>query len=74
VNRTRAADDFATIRARMEEFRRERERGKPSENETVQQELGGRIPAAASLQMMPKRPSTPRTSISSTNMSRNIPD
>jgi hypothetical protein len=25
VNRTRAADDFATIRARMEELRRERE-------------------------------------------------
>jgi hypothetical protein len=26
VSRTRAADDFATIRARMEELRRERER------------------------------------------------
>jgi len=26
VNRPRAADDFATIRARMEELRRERER------------------------------------------------
>jgi hypothetical protein len=27
VNRPRAADDFATIRARMEELRREREAG-----------------------------------------------
>jgi len=31
VNRPRAADDFATIRARMEELRREREGTKPSE-------------------------------------------
>ena len=33
VNRARAADDFATIRARMEELRREREGTKPSEKE-----------------------------------------
>ena len=33
VNRPRAADDFATIRARMEELRREREGTKPSEKE-----------------------------------------
>jgi hypothetical protein len=33
VNRPRAADDFATIRARMEELRRERERAEPSDKE-----------------------------------------
>ena len=33
VNRPRAADDFATIRARMEELRREREGTKCSEKE-----------------------------------------
>jgi hypothetical protein len=33
VNRPRAADDFATIRARMEELRREREGAKPSEKD-----------------------------------------
>jgi hypothetical protein len=31
MNRPRAADEFATIRARMEELRREREGTKPSE-------------------------------------------
>jgi hypothetical protein len=31
VNRPRVADDFATIRARMEELRREREGAKPSQ-------------------------------------------
>jgi hypothetical protein len=31
VNRPRAADDFATIRARMEELRREREQASKSE-------------------------------------------
>jgi hypothetical protein len=31
VNRPRSADDFATIRARMEELRRERERAQASE-------------------------------------------
>jgi hypothetical protein len=30
VNGPRAADDFATIRARLEELRREREQAKPS--------------------------------------------
>ena len=33
MNRPRAADDFATIRARLEELRREREKGKPSDKE-----------------------------------------
>ena len=33
MNRPRAADDFATIRARMEELRREREGTKASEEE-----------------------------------------
>ena len=33
MNRPRVADDFATIRARMEELRREREGTKPSEKE-----------------------------------------
>jgi hypothetical protein len=33
VNRPRAADDFATIRARMEELRREREGTKPSKKQ-----------------------------------------
>ena len=33
VNRPRAADDFATIRARMEELRREREGAKHSDKE-----------------------------------------
>jgi hypothetical protein len=32
VNRPRAADDFAAIRARMEELRRERERANASES------------------------------------------
>ena len=34
MNRPRAADDFATIRARMEELRRERERAKPKDEDT----------------------------------------
>jgi hypothetical protein len=34
VNRPRAADDFATIRARMEELRREREVTEPSDKDT----------------------------------------
>jgi hypothetical protein len=33
VNRPRAADDFAAIRARMEELRREREGAEPSEKD-----------------------------------------
>ena len=33
MNRPRAADDFATIRARMKELRREREEAKPSDND-----------------------------------------
>jgi hypothetical protein len=33
VNRSRAADDFATIRARMEELRREREGVRASERD-----------------------------------------
>ena len=33
VNRPRAADDFAAIRARMEELRREREGTEPSQKE-----------------------------------------
>ena len=33
MNRPRAADDFTTIRARMEELRREREGTRPSEKE-----------------------------------------
>jgi hypothetical protein len=33
VNRPRAADDFATIRARMEEIRREREGAEPSDKQ-----------------------------------------
>jgi hypothetical protein len=33
VNRPRAADDFATIRARMEELRREREVAQAAEGE-----------------------------------------
>jgi len=32
-HRRRAADDFITIRARMEELRRERDRGQASEGE-----------------------------------------
>jgi hypothetical protein len=33
VNRPRPADDFATIRARMEELRREREGAQPAEGD-----------------------------------------
>jgi hypothetical protein len=33
MTRTRAAHDFATIRARMEELRRERERGQAAEGD-----------------------------------------
>jgi hypothetical protein len=33
VNRARAADDFTTIRARMEELRREREGAQPAERD-----------------------------------------
>jgi hypothetical protein len=40
VTRPRAADDFATIRARMEELRRERSPGPPAEEEP----RGGRQP------------------------------
>ena len=40
MNRPRAADDFATIRARMEELRREREQ--PSRNEAAVPEAAGR--------------------------------
>ena len=40
MNRPRAADDFATIRARMEELRREREQ--VSKNEAQIPEPGGR--------------------------------
>jgi hypothetical protein len=36
VNRPRAADDFATIRARIKELRREREGTKPGEKEAQQ--------------------------------------
>jgi hypothetical protein len=35
VKRPRAADDFATIRARMEELRRERERAETGEKATA---------------------------------------
>ena len=38
VNRPRAADDFATIRARMEELRREHEAAQAAEGE-LQREL-----------------------------------
>ena len=37
MTRPRAADDFATIRARMEELRREREWAKPREREAQQE-------------------------------------
>jgi hypothetical protein len=37
VNRPRAADDFATIHARMEELHREREWAKPREREAQQE-------------------------------------
>jgi hypothetical protein len=36
MNRPRAADDFAAIRARMEELRREREGAKPGEKDGQQ--------------------------------------
>jgi len=36
VNRPRAADDFATIRARLEELRREREEADPGDGEAPQ--------------------------------------
>ncbi len=36
MTRTRAADDFATIRARMEELRREREQASKNEAKAVQ--------------------------------------
>ena len=35
VDRPRAADDFATIRARMDELRHERERAKPAKKRTA---------------------------------------
>ena len=38
VNRTRAADDFATIRARMEESRREREGAQTAECDLQREE------------------------------------
>jgi hypothetical protein len=46
VNRPRAADDFAAIRSRMEELRREREGTKHSEKEAQRDPLlprGGNI-------------------------------
>ena len=39
MNRPRADNDFATIRARMEELRREREGTKPSEKEAQRDAL-----------------------------------
>jgi hypothetical protein len=35
MNRPRAADDFVTIRARLEELRREREGANPSDGEAA---------------------------------------
>ena len=35
MDRPRAADDFATIRARMDELRHERERAKPAKKRTA---------------------------------------
>jgi hypothetical protein len=42
VDRLRAADDFATIRARMKELRRERERTQAAEIELQGDPPGGR--------------------------------
>jgi hypothetical protein len=41
VTRPRAADDFATIRARMEELRREREAGLAGEVASARRRPGG---------------------------------
>jgi hypothetical protein len=42
VNKSRAADDFATIRARMEELRRERERADAAGNDLLSDQPFGR--------------------------------
>jgi hypothetical protein len=47
VNRPRSADDFATIRARMQELRRERERAQAPE---------GDLPRDPPIPSRPKRP------------------
>jgi hypothetical protein len=53
VNRPRAADDFATIRARMEELRREQEAAHASESE-------GQVgPARAPIEIRTLRSRTP---------------
>jgi hypothetical protein len=43
MDRPRAADDFATIRARMEELRRERERAEDAEKPRVPTQTSVRV-------------------------------
>ena len=43
MNRPRAADDFTTIRARMEELRREREGAEGAEKAHPRDRLGGAL-------------------------------
>jgi hypothetical protein len=50
--RPRAADDFATIRARIEELRRERERGQPAPP-TGARVAGHRGPCACGMALFP---------------------
>lgn len=55
MTRPRAADDFATIRARIEELRREREAARATENE-VERDLS--IRRARTLRWPPTEPIT----------------
>jgi len=54
VNRPRAADDFATIRARMEELRRERDGTKPSDKEA---QRNPRMPPGGAIRWPPSKTS-----------------
>jgi hypothetical protein len=55
VNRPRAADDFAAIRARMEELRREREGTRPGENDP---QRGAPIPRGGATRWPPSENSS----------------
>jgi hypothetical protein len=57
VTRPRAADDFASIRARMEELRREREGTKPSDSENDPQR-GAPIPRGGAIRWPPSESSS----------------
>ena len=59
MTRPRAADDFATIRARMEQLRREREWAKPTEQEAQRDPRPTAVAASAGRHQRWARPPDP---------------